>query len=468
MQKGKVYPDIHSLHIENFMGIKDSTITFSDNFVNLKGMNSRGKSATNKAFRVIMTNYKANKQRKWIKWGEQFFRLTLTFVNGISVVYEKRKNGKSKYEIYNERDEVIFTTFKDGVYAPIVEIPEPVQALIGVIKQGSMTPNFMKSREPLFIVDTTGKTNDEYLRGTLEPEDVSKAQELIKNDIDAKRHALKETISSVTAYKNILTESPLVDERVINHLESKDATLNDFLSISDNLKSVEDLNTMVKSILVLPELELVPSEKIKIVEELGKILQEWVHYNSLINLPEVKKVSDKDLNLLNTLRVLSDLMQTYNEAVILPDVSTVEEYKIDILKNSSHIEECYDKYVNLTVIPHQNLVDVKLLELIVQIEKLVSASDHTVLPELKLEPINTAVGVLDTLEDYEKVYESYKKSESDMLEVHTELDDLMSKLKQQNLIVVKCNECGHLSILDKEGNSLTDEDSHLLVKEDVK
>lgn len=458
MQKGKVYSPIHSLRIENFMAIKDSTITFTDNFVNLKGMNSRGKSATNKAFRVLMTNYKANKQKKWIKWGEDYFRLSLVLENGIVIIYEKRKNGKALYEIYDERDTLLFSTFKDGVYAPIVEVPEPVQNLIGITKKGSISPNFMKSREPLFIVDTTGKTNDEYLRGTLEPEDVTKAQELVKEDIASKRAGLSETISAVNGFKSILDESPLIDERVVDYLKESDNKLNNVLVVSDSLTEASDLNLRYKTLTPLPEIELLNEKDLAILNLINGSEEKFRLYNSIQPLPDVDSIEQHDLLSLDALRVISNLTQNYQQLKPLPDVELTDSNIFISIQMIDKLEQMYKDYANATIYPDVELLNTDLLnsiDVFSKVETLHKLQSQMVIPELSTIPLQSIQSVLASIESYTNIQHECNQLEQDTKQ-STESIELFSKeLLNQNLIVGTCDDCGHLYILDRDGNDLS-------------
>ena len=458
MNKGRVYSKIHSLRIQNFMAIKDSTITFTDDFVNLKGMNSRGKSATNKAFRVIMTHYKANKQRKWIKWGENFFRLTLTLENGTSILYEKRATGKSKYEIYNERDELVFSTYVDGVYAPIVEVPEPVQQIIGVIKQGSLSPNFMKSREPLFIVDTTGKQNDEYLRGTLEPEDVTQAQELVQNDIKNKRSDLKEIISSVEAYQSILNSSPLIEDSIIDYMERKDNNLKESLIVSDSLQRAEQSNLNFNSIVAYPAIDSIDDKSVALLRAVDSVDKSIQSYTEINPLPEVTPVPNSTLTLLDTLRAVSQLTQTHNSIKVFPTVDTITQKEVSTLQTLESLDSIINKYNSLKVLPELETIpdtSAKILHIIDCISLNLDTLNTFVPEELPTVPVDTYAGVLKSIDTYQSTKQDEEVSTKDLLEVRQKLANLKSELSSQNLLVVQCEDCGHLSILDSEGNSMT-------------
>ena len=84
--------NITSVHIENFQSHKDTTVNFA-NFVGIVGPPNQGKTAIIRS--IIWCLYNTPSGADFIRHGEDFARVSVTFSNGKTVIHDK--GAKSHY-----------------------------------------------------------------------------------------------------------------------------------------------------------------------------------------------------------------------------------------------------------------------------------------------------------------------------------------------------------------------------------
>ena len=148
-----------------------------DNIINLKGYNSSGKSSLIKAVAVALMDLFPSKQAKLIKHGEEYFRVIVTFDDGVSIVRDKYINGQSLYEMYKDRD-LIFTTKVGNRLGKVSGVPEEIQNYLALCKmevmnyEGSPYLNYQSRQDKLWLVETKGSENYASLNEILRTEDI--------------------------------------------------------------------------------------------------------------------------------------------------------------------------------------------------------------------------------------------------------------------------------------------------------
>mgnify|MGYP003093532149 CR=1 FL=1 len=78
------YSKITSVEIKNFMGYESGKIQFDESgVINIKGYNDSGKSAMLTACAVAMMDAYKQKQAKFIRFGEDYFGIVVSFDDGV-------------------------------------------------------------------------------------------------------------------------------------------------------------------------------------------------------------------------------------------------------------------------------------------------------------------------------------------------------------------------------------------------
>ena len=237
-----VYADISSVRVTNFMSYKDSTVTFdregdTRNILKFEGRNDTGKSAFSLAALLVLTNAYYTEHKNYIRSGEEFFRVVLTFVDGVVVVYEKNISGASFYDLYKcEGDQVnatpifrresetgiarafdvvqnatrLFSTRFEGEASDdfyfaksVKEVPYRLQQYFGMLSTSDgLSVNYADANSPKLGVNTTGSENAKILNEVLQARSLTLANER------ANRHVLdtQAQLASQRELFNVLKE----------------------------------------------------------------------------------------------------------------------------------------------------------------------------------------------------------------------------------------------------------------------
>lgn len=127
------YSKLKSVEVINFMGfLKAKIVADETGSWNLKGYNSSGKSAFLTACAVAMMNVYPNKQLKYIHHGKDYFRIILSFDDGVVIVRDKYKNGQSLYEMY-KGEEKVYTSKSGDKLTKIDAVPSIIEGYLGMI-----------------------------------------------------------------------------------------------------------------------------------------------------------------------------------------------------------------------------------------------------------------------------------------------------------------------------------------------
>lgn len=431
-QTGK-YPRITTITLENFMRFNQAQATFDDNnIINLKGYNSAGKSAFIKAFRVLTTNYKSSRQVRWIKTGEDEFKVSVSFEDGNTITKGKLKNGKSWYEMRDIDDNLVYTTIDNGIYTKIVDVPDVLKKYMGFFyndnTNNKLTPHFLKSRDPLLLVDTTGKENYDFLNEALQGEDLIKASELAKNQRADVASELSRSEDQILATKDIYDRTRYLSDTLLSYLTKTDANLDKQNTKSEALISliskIKELNKLVS----LPKLEQIDTSDANKLALLNNLLIKVREFVSLKVTPELELMNQGYVNHLKALVQLKELSDTLNNIIVLP--------KIELLK---------EKQITETLTKLNDL-----LELTNKLNELKTKQT------LKLEQINTkSLSTLQLLEQADAKNVRLEEIKHDQTELLNKLDLIQQErkeniqaLKDKGYAVYVCKNCGAINLND--------------------
>lgn len=430
-QKQKTrYALISRIELNNFMSFNHATADFDENnIINLKGYNSSGKSAFIKALRVLFLNYKSNRQVRWIKTGENEFTVTAYFTDGISITKGKLKNGKSWYEMY-KGDTQVFTTIDNGQLTKIVDVPDIIKKYLGFFynDNSKLTPHFLKSREPLLLVDTTGKENYDFLNEALQGEELIHAADLAKNSRSNLTVSLTQDEQQIIATKKIYSQTSYLSDELINALTTSDANLSkeekEIDTAHDLISNIELLNILHTS---LPKLKALPASDTNQLDVYAELIEQLSGLNGLKVTPNVTPITQGYATELDTLNALISSLNEYNNIKTIPVVKQVNAVQeLNQLNTAIQLSEAYKAYQDLSKTP--------IIEL--------TPYEQDNLKQLStLEAIQETV--LNELNKYDNIDNQLK---TDLEETKQERKEALDNLKAQGYRVYVCKNCGAVNL----------------------
>lgn len=326
------YSKISSIELINFMSFKKARLTFDEsNILNIKGYNDSGKSAILRGIAVCLMDMFKRNQMKFIRHGEEYFRVVVTFDDGVSILRDKYINGQSLYEVYKNQD-LLFTTKQGNRLSKIDGVPKPIADYLGLCVTDSVYLNYQSCIDRLPVVDTTGSENYQMFHEVLRMEEIYRANNMInldKNDLGLDISTMEYDIQRDEV---LLSRCSDVSEDFINEiekLEERSVLLN---NKKENLENIQKILLEYNKIRDIPKIEKVDLGKLKKLSTISEIIS---NLDNIVSLPEIKKVSSERLNFLHSICSIVDKLQKYN---VLPEVPKVDETLLGKRDKLSNIE----------------------------------------------------------------------------------------------------------------------------------
>lgn len=349
------YSKITSVEVYNFMAYKHAKVIFDETgIINLKGYNDSGKSAMEKATAVCLMNMYTRLQSKFIKHGEDYFRVIVSFDDGISIVRDKYINGQSLYEVYKEGD-CIYTTKQGNKLTKIDDVPTFIQDYLGLCMTNLGCLNFQTRDDPLWLVETKGSENYLSVNEVLKTEEIARANTLLNSDKNKLNSEIAEIEYELQNAQLLLQNYSSIKEDLLIALSEREVLVqnllskyNDILEISETLKSLQGIK-------ITPELEEIDSRRLKSVLDIQKIILEIENirsYPELLKIPydrlkAISKVTET-LGLLDGID--SKLVPVELEVIDVgkyPALSKIKKELQELLKCNKLIENLEAKEKNL-------------------------------------------------------------------------------------------------------------------------
>lgn len=404
------YSKISSIELTNFMSFKKAKLSFDETgIINIKGYNDSGKSSILRGLVVcLMDMYKRN-QLKFIRHGGEYFRIVVTFDDGVSILRDKYINGQSLYEVYRGED-LMFSTKQGNRLTKIDGVPKSIADYLGMCVTDSTYLNYQSCIDRLPVVDTTGSENYQMFHEVLRMEEIYVANNMInvdKNelgyDISAMELELKRDEMLLERCGDV--SQAFIDE--IEKLEKKSKEVNDKKERLDNISSIVDGFGSIKNI---PSIDKVDTRRLSKAYELENLVGVLENH---IDLPKIEKVSSDRYSKVCKLK---EIVNNLSNVKSIPKVDKVS------LGRLQRLQSIYDK--------------VKTLE---------GYQDIPTIPKVGEEMLakNSKLGNLV------KIYNELEKQEQQSLEIDNSLNDAREKLsnllnsaKERGIELVKCGNCG--------------------------
>lgn len=255
------YSKLRSIELTNFMGFVKAKAVFDESgSLNFKGYNSSGKSAFLTACAVAMMNAFPNKQAKYIRHNQDYFRIILRFDDGVVIVRDKYKNGQSLYEMYKD-EKKIYTSKMGDKYLRIDAVPEEIENYLGMIGTELGYLNYQVRRDPLWLVETKGSDNYYTLNEVLKSVEIAQANALLNTDKNALNGEITVVESEINTLNGQLLGMVSGGEALLGRLYDRQRCVEGLFRRYDRVRGIGELASRV----VECEKEVVP-EIVKVRE----------------------------------------------------------------------------------------------------------------------------------------------------------------------------------------------------------
>lgn len=298
------YSKMTTVEVFNFMAYKHAKIMFDEQgIINLKGYNSSGKSAMNKAIAVCLMNLYVRSQSKFIKHGEEYFRVIVSFDDGVSIVRDKYINGQSLYEMYKD-GQCVYTSKQGNKLTKVDDVPAIIKDYLGLIELEAGYLNFQTRDDPLWLVETKGSENYVSLNEVLKTEEIARANTLLNSDKNKLNSEIAEIESDLQQSELLLQNYSSIKEELLVALSEKEVKVQDLVSRCEDIKSIASTVESLSKIRLIPEVDNIDIRKMKSVLDIQKII---------LDIGNIKKYPEIDTITTDKLIQVNQLVKTLEE-----------------------------------------------------------------------------------------------------------------------------------------------------------
>lgn len=433
-----VYADIFSVRVTNFMSYKDSTVTFdregdTRNILKFEGRNDTGKSAFSLAALLVLTNAYYTEHKNYIRSGEEFFRVVLTFVDGVVVVYEKNISGASFYDLYKrEGDQVdatpifrresetgiarafdvvqnatrLFSTRFEGEASEdfyfaksVKEVPYRLQQYFGMLSTSDgLSVNYADANSPKLGVNTTGSENAKILNEVLQARSLTLANER------ANRHVLD-------------TQAQLASQRELFNVLKEETQR--YAQVSQELVSAVGAER---------EHAIAVQERLQVSSSVAEVVS---HAAQVQVLPVVPQVGEDIQHQVSMLASVQQVVQSAASAVTVPQVPVVDVDAVRQMQDSAQVVSLLKQARDVSLfppVPQVQYQDVQVLEQVSAVVRLCESAAQQ-------------VSVRD-------------RAQGEFEQVQQQVSAVVDFLRGDGFTVSRCGNCGSVRVVDADGQEL--------------
>lgn len=314
------YSKLKSVEVINFMGfLKAKIVADETGSWNLKGYNSSGKSAFLTACAVAMMNVYPNKQLKYIHHGKDYFRIILSFDDGVVIVRDKYKNGQSLYEMY-KGEEKVYTSKSGDKLTKIDAVPTIIEGYLGMIGTELGYLNYQVRRDPLWLVETRGSDNYYTLNEVLKSVEIAEANALLNAD----KNALNTDITIVESEYNTLNTQlagmSTVGDELLGRLYERQSLVSSLWNQYDMLNKIAGILKELSDTVIPPEIERIESGRLVGIQRVGSLLSqlEGIQYFK----ESIENISLDRYNAIG--RIVTNLKETQKISYFDGEIGTIE------------------------------------------------------------------------------------------------------------------------------------------------
>lgn len=433
-----VYADIFSVRVTNFMSYKDSTVTFdregdTRNILKFEGRNDTGKSAFSLAALLVLTNAYYTEHKNYIRSGEEFFRVVLTFVDGVVVVYEKNISGASFYDMYVREDDQVNATpifrrenetgiarafdvvqnatrlfstrfegeaSEDFYFAKSVkEVPYRLQQYFGMLSTSDgLSVNYADANSPKLGVNTTGSENAKILNEVLQARSLTLANER------ANRHVLD-------------TQAQLASQRELFNVLKEETQ-----------RYAQVSQALVSTVGVEREHAIAVQERLQVSSSVSEVVSRAAQAQVL---PAVPQVGEDVQHQVSMLASVQQVVQGAASVVTVPPVPVVDADAVRQMQDSVQVVSLLKQARDVSVfppVPQVQFQDVQALEHVSAVVRLCESAAQQ-------------VSVRD-------------RTQGEFEQVQQQVSAVVESLRGDGFTVSRCGNCGSVRVVDADGQEI--------------
>lgn len=282
------YSKITSVEVFNFMTYSHAVGYFDkQGIINIKGYNNSGKSTMLKAVAVCLMNMYPKAQAKFIRHGEKYFRVVVSFDDGVSLTRDKYLSGQSLYEMH-KNGELLFTTKEGERLTKVDDVPQVIQDYLGLCMVSTGCLNYQIRQDPLWLVDTSGSENYVALNEILRTEQISRANAMLNSDTNKLNSEIALIEAGLQETKMALVDAQEYTEGLLKGLQRREKLCNKLLARYKRLQEICAMVGELSKIPDIPEIKGVSYARYDLIDGVSEKLKE---YFGIVVPPEVKKIS---------------------------------------------------------------------------------------------------------------------------------------------------------------------------------
>lgn len=324
------YSSITSWEVWNFQSIEHGKCEFDErNIINLKGYNDSGKSAMLNALKVALCNANPTKQVGFIQDDKDYFRVLVTFSDGIQILRDKYINGQSLYEMYKD-GKCVFSTKSGNALTKVSDVPQPIADYLGLIMYDGACLNARACFEKQIGVQTSGSENYKMFNTVLKSEEIATASTLLNNDKNKLASDISATDYDLQAQKNLLGTSGKITEDMVVFLKEHDAELDKLEANASELIAICNIYNGMISIPVIPEIASIDMSQVSELANIERLIKEL---NGVVITPEVTAIDTVRLTELANIVSLNNALAQISVAPELAIISDTQLNDLLIISN---------------------------------------------------------------------------------------------------------------------------------------
>lgn len=433
-----VYADIFSVRVTNFMSYKDSTVTFdregdTRNILKFEGRNDTGKSAFSLAALLVLTNAYYTEHKNYIRSGEEFFRVVLTFVDGVVVVYEKNISGASFYDMYVREDDQVNATpifrresetgiarafdvvqnatrlfstrfegeaSEDFYFAKSVkEVPYRLQQYFGMLSTSDgLSVNYADANSPKLGVNTTGSENAKILNEVLQARSLTLANER------ANRHVLD-------------TQAQLASQRELFNVLKEETQ-----------RYAQVSQALVSTVGVEREHAMSVQERLQVSSSVAEVVSRAAQVQVL---PAVPQVGEDVQHQVSMLASVQQVVQGAASAVMVPQVPVVDADAVRQMQDSAQVVSLLKQARDVSLFPPVPQVQYQDVQ--------------------ALEQVSAAVRLCESAAQQVSVRD---RAQGEFEQVQQQVSAVVDFLRGDGFTVSRCGNCGSVRVVDADGQEI--------------
>ena len=323
-----VYSQIKEITIQNFMSIEKAVLEFDDTgVIAVKGYNDSGKSAILKAMRVLLEDWAKTKQRKFIKDGKEYFRITVTLTDGVKLIRDKYRNGQSLYEMQKDGN-VVYTNKAGRTLTTVKEIPPVIRKYLSVPVYNGRALFAQSCNEPYLLVETKGGDNYKMLGEASDDGTLVKSVAYVKEQMRDNMAHLNESEQTLAQCDAVIESTGICDEEILNSLKEENKQTEQTETKRAKIADIAKLTEQIQKEELLPK-----------VEEIGNI-EQLVKLEEIVNLlDQLAEPIPPELPQLEAEQQMTDLMgicklvSMIENIEALPLLNTIDVSRYDAIND---------------------------------------------------------------------------------------------------------------------------------------